>query len=99
MTDADHKRAQARERQRRHRERQRRDKEREDLYEGKLGVGYFITQRFMPADVLDTIAKAHPVIAAAREAGDEELGRMLDALEAAHARGELVAFDEDPDPC
>ena len=82
---AEHKRKLSRESTKRYRERRK-------LY----GAGYRVTPRVTPADVLDILSVRYPAVAHARGCGDKELGRILDALEAAVAYGELGAFENDP---
>jgi hypothetical protein len=78
------------------RERSKRHRERLKFY-GKPGSGYRITRRVIPSDVADLLAQKYPPIAAALHCDDnEELGRLLDSLEAAFAYGELGSFEEDP---
>jgi hypothetical protein len=74
------------------RESSKRHRARRKLY----GPDYRVTPRVTPADVLEILSVRYPAVAHAMGCGDKELGRILDALEAAVAYGELGAFEDDP---
>jgi hypothetical protein len=74
------------------RESSERHRERRKFY----GHDYRVTPRVTPPDVLEILSARYPAVAHAMGCSDKELGRILDALEAAVAYGELGAFENDP---